>query len=141
MPRRRRVVLIEDNPADILLIREAVRHKGLAIELVSYPDVPEAIAGLEDTASAIPDAILVDLNLPRGEGMTVIRALRGSARLGGVPVAVLTSSESPRDLEEAERLQVTRYIHKPSTLDEFLERVGDAVAELVGGGTANPASA
>jgi len=133
MARRPRVVLIEDNPADVLLIREAIRDAGLALELITFSDVPEAIAGLEDHAAARPDAILVDLNLPKGEGMTVIQALKASARLADVPLAILTSSESPRDLEQAQRLGVTRYIHKPATLDEFLTRVGGAVAELLDG--------
>jgi CheY-like chemotaxis protein len=127
-----RLVLIEDNPADVLLVREAIRESGLAVELVSYPDVPEAIAGLENTANPLPDAILMDLNLPKGEGMTVIRTLRVSERLRGVPLAILTSSQSPRDLEQAEKLSVRWYIHKPSTLNEFLLTVGNAICELLG---------
>ena len=126
-----RVVLIEDNPADVLLVREAIRERGLAVELVSYADVPEAIAGLGNPGNPLPDAILMDLNLPRGEGMTIIKTLRASESLRKVPLAILTSSESPRDLEQAERLHVHWYIHKPSTLDEFLTTVGDAVYELL----------
>jgi CheY-like chemotaxis protein len=126
-----RLVLIEDNPADVLLVREAIRERGLAVELISYADVPEAVAGLGNPGNPLPDAILMDLNLPRGEGMTIIKTLRGSARLRDVPLAILTSSQSPRDLEQAQRLQVHWYIHKPSTLDEFLSTVGDAVCELL----------
>jgi CheY-like chemotaxis protein len=129
------VVLIEDNPADVLLVREAIRERGLAVKLVSYPDVPEAIAGLENAVNPLPDAILMDLNLPKGEGMMVIKTLRGSERLRGVPLAILTSSQSPRDLEQAEKLNVHWYIHKPSTLDEFLFKVGNAISELLGGGS------
>jgi CheY-like chemotaxis protein len=124
-------VLIEDNPADVMLVREAIREKGLAVELTLYPDVPDAIAGLGDNANPLPDAILIDLNLPKGEGMTVIKAVRASERLRNVPLAILTSSQSPRDLEEAQRLKVARYIHKPFTLDEFLIKVGEAVSELL----------
>jgi CheY-like chemotaxis protein len=127
-----RLVLIEDNPADVLLIREAIRERGLAVELVSYPDVPEAIAGLGNPGNPLPDAIVMDLNLPKGEGITVIKALRASERLRDIPLAILTSSQSPRDLEQAQRLQVNWYIHKPSTLDEFLTTVGNAVSELLG---------
>jgi CheY-like chemotaxis protein len=129
--KRRRLVLIEDNPADVMLVREAIREKGLAVELTLYPDVPDAIAGLGDNANPLPDAILIDLNLPKGEGMTVIKAVRASERLRNVPLAILTSSQSPRDLEEAQRLKVARYIHKPFTLDEFLIKVGEAVSELL----------
>jgi CheY-like chemotaxis protein len=128
---RARIVLIEDNPADVLLVREAIRERGLRVELISYGDVPEAIAGLGNAGNPVPDAILMDLNLPRGEGMTIIKELRASDRLREVPLAILTSSQSPRDLEQAQRLEVRRYIHKPSTLDEFLSTVGDAVSELL----------
>jgi CheY-like chemotaxis protein len=126
-----RLVLIEDNPADVLLIREAIRERGLAVELISYPDGPEAISGLDDPRNPLPDAILLDLNLPKGEGMSVIKTLRASERLRDVPLAILTSSQSPRDLEQAQRLRVKSYIHKPSTLNEFLSTVGNAVLELL----------
>jgi len=130
-----RLVLIEDNPADVMLVREAIREKGLAVELTLYPDVPDAIAGLGNHANPLPDAILIDLNLPKGEGMTVIKAVRASERLRDVPLAILTSSQSPRDLDQAQRLKVARYIHKPFTLEEFLTQVGDAVSELLGSAT------
>jgi CheY-like chemotaxis protein len=126
-----RIVLIEDNPADVLLVREAIRERGITVELISYADVPDAIAGLGNPDNSPPDAILMDLNLPRGEGMTVIKELRASERLREVPLAILTSSQSPRDREQAQRLEVQWYIHKPSTLDEFLSTVGDAVSELL----------
>jgi CheY-like chemotaxis protein len=126
-----RLVLIEDNPADVLLVREAIRERGLAVDLVSYADVPEALAGLGNPTNPLPDAILMDLNLPRGEGMTIIKTLRASERLRDVPLAILTSSQSPRDLEQAQRLQVHWYIHKPSTLDEFLNKVGEAISALL----------
>jgi CheY-like chemotaxis protein len=126
-----RVVLIEDNPADVLLVREAIRERGLTVELISYADVPEAISGLGNPGNPLPDAILMDLNLPRGEGMTIIKTLRASERLRDVPLAILTSSQSPRDLEQAQRLHVHWYIHKPSTLNEFLTTVGDAISDLL----------
>jgi CheY-like chemotaxis protein len=128
---RARVVLIEDNPADVLLVREAIRERGLTVELISYADVPEAISGLGNPGNPLPDAILMDLNLPRGEGMTIIKTLRASERLRDVPLAILTSSQSPRDLEQAQRLHVHWYIHKPSTLNEFLTTVGDAISDLL----------
>ena len=127
----RRVALIEDNPADVLLVREAIRERGLAVELVCYADVPEAISGLTDRGTPLPDAILLDLNLPKGDGMNLIKVLRDSARLGEVPLAILTSSQSPRDMDQAHRLNVAWFIHKPPTLNEFLSTVGNAVSELL----------
>lgn len=128
----RRLVLIEDNLADVLLVREAIRVRGLAVELICYADLPEAIAGLSDAGNPVPHAILLDLNLPKGDGLNIITVLRGSARLEDVPLAILTSSQSPRDMDQAQRLKVAWYIHKPSTLDEFLVKIGNAVCELLG---------
>ncbi len=126
-----RLVLIEDNPADVMLVREAIRNRGIAVELISYTDVPDAIAALSDASNPLPDAILLDLNLPKGDGLSVIEVVRSSGRLKVVPMGILTSSESPRDLDRARQLRVSCYINKPSTLDEFLNRVGDAVSELL----------
>lgn len=127
-----RLVLIEDNPADVLLVREAIRTQGIEVDLICYPDVPQAIAGLCDADNPLPDAVLLDLNLPKGEGMNILKILRGSARLGNVPLAILTSSQSPRDVEGAQKLGAALYVHKPSTLNEFLAIVGGAVSELLG---------
>ena len=127
----KRIVLVEDNPADIFLVREALCARGLSFELVCYGDVPEALAGLFDESIAVPDAILLDLNLPRGEGLDILQAVRASARLAHVPVAILTSSQYPRDRERAQSLGINAYIHKASRLEEFLERVGGAVDELL----------
>jgi DNA-binding response OmpR family regulator len=127
-----RLVLIEDNPADVLLVRQAIRERGMKVDLVSYPDVPDALAGLLDPESPVPDAILIDLNLPKGDGLNIIKVLSASPRLAMVPLGILTSSQSPRDIQEAQELKIGSYIHKPSTLDEFLLRVGVAIAQLLG---------
>ena len=68
-----RLVLIEDNPADVLLVREAIRETGISVDLICYPDVPEAITALSNETDPLPNAILIDLNLPRGEGATRLR--------------------------------------------------------------------
>jgi CheY-like chemotaxis protein len=127
----KRIVLLEDNPHDIFLVREALRARDLNFELICYDDVPQALDGLRDESAPIPDAILLDLNLPKGEGIDVLEAVRSSLRLSHVPVAVLTSSLCPRDRERAIRLRVDRYIHKPTTLDDFLGEVGRAVDDLL----------
>lgn len=125
------LVLIEDNPADVLLVREAIRSRAIDAEVISYDDGPEAIAALLDPVNRLPDAILIDLNLPKSDGIQVIRGLLDSPRLKEVPLAILTSSRSPRDIDDAEKMKVSLYIHKPPTLDEFLGVVGMAIAELL----------
>jgi CheY-like chemotaxis protein len=127
----KRIVLVEDNPGDIFLIREALRVQDITFELVCYGDVPEAIEGLCDDSAPVPDIILLDWNLPKGEGIDVLRAIRSVPRLAAVPVAIVTSSESPFDEERALRHRVSGYIHKAPNLAEFLRQVGGAVTQLL----------
>lgn len=125
-----RVVLVEDNPGDVFLIQEALREKGLHFELVHYPDGEEAWQAMT-SADALPDLILLDLNLPKIEGVNLLRQIHGHARLAGVPVAVLTSSQSPQDEQQAMQYGAARFIRKSATLDEFLEGVGGAVVDIL----------
>jgi CheY-like chemotaxis protein len=127
----KRIVLVEDNPGDVFLIREALRVQNLVFDLVCYGDVPEAIEGLCDEQAAAPDVILLDWNLPKGEGIDVLRVIRSVPRLSNVPVAIVTSSESPLDEEGTLRHRVNGYIHKAPNLADFLRQVGEAVIGLL----------
>lgn len=125
-----RVVLVEDNPGDVFLIREALREKGLDFELVHYPDGEEAWLALK-AAGRLPDLILLDLNLPKIEGVNLLRRIRGDASFAAVPVAVLTSSQAPDDEQQALLSGAARFIRKSASLDEFLSDVGSAVAGIL----------
>jgi CheY-like chemotaxis protein len=137
----KRIVLVEDNPGDVFLIREALRVQGLTFELICYGDVPEAIDGLCDEQAPVPDIILLDWNLPKGEGIDVLRAIRSVPRLAAAPVAIVTSSNSPLDEERALRHRVNGYIHKAPNLADFLRQVGDAVLGLLNAPPAAEAAA
>ena len=126
------VALIEDNPGDVLLIREALREEGLDVNLVHFHDGDEAWACLNTQAEA-PNLILLDLNLPRVDGTLLLRQIRGHPVLSHVPIAVLTSSQSPADENEAIAMGAERFIRKPSGLEEFLTSVGRAVRDLLEG--------
>jgi chemotaxis family two-component system response regulator Rcp1 len=129
-----RILLVEDNPADVFLIKEAMRTHGIPFDLEWFADGEDAVAhidGLSPSAS-IPDAILLDLNLPKLDGKEVLGRIRQNARLKFVPVAILTSSDSPHDRRETARLGASIYIKKPPTLDEFLD-VGGAIKDLLEG--------
>jgi CheY-like chemotaxis protein len=130
---KQQILLVEDSPADIFLIREALAAQHLDVELTCMNDIPEAIEKLADESLPLPDAILVDLNLPSGEGLSLVRHVRGSGRLERVPIAIITSSQSPNDRRQAVELQVDRYIAKPTHLDDFLDSVGTAVAAMLKG--------
>jgi CheY-like chemotaxis protein len=128
------VLLADDNPSDVYLIREALREHGVDCELRVASDGKEAlsiISGEADANTARISLIILDLNLPRHDGIEILQKLRESARLENVPVVVLTSSDSPRDRILAEQLGATRYLRKPSSLDEFLN-LGAVFKELLG---------
>ena len=77
------------------------------------------------------DVFTRDLNLPRREGFDVLRLVRTMPRLVGVPIGVLTSSNAVRDRSRTARIGADRYIYKPPVLEQFIEEVGKAVAELL----------
>jgi CheY-like chemotaxis protein len=119
------ILLAEDNPADVYLLREALASAAPdSIDLMVVSDGEEALdfvagRGRFDGKQAV-DLVVLDLNLPKNDGAEVLRTLRGSARFSSVPVVILTSSDSPLDKANAQRLGASCYITKPSDLDEFL---------------------
>jgi CheY-like chemotaxis protein len=119
------ILLAEDNPADVYLIREALRHHSVTCNLRVAADGKEVLAilsGEGPPAGAVaPDLIILDLNLPRHDGIEILQTVRGTDRMAYIPIVVLTSSDSPRDRELATQLGATRYLRKPSSLDQFLD--------------------
>jgi CheY-like chemotaxis protein len=114
------ILLGEDNPADVYLIRQALEEHGVNYNLqvaVHGGEVMEILAG---QATRVPDLIVLDLNLPRYEGLEVLKMIRNSPQMSHVPVVILTSSDSPRDRLAASALGANCYIRKPSSLDEFM---------------------
>ena len=126
-----RILLVEDNPGDVYLLEKAMRDRGIAYELTVYEDGDEAMRAIAKADSGRPDLILVDLNLPKREGVDVLRSIRSKPLLVGVPVGIFTSSDDARDRHRVELLGAERYIHKPPTLTEFVEEVGRAVEEML----------
>ena len=119
-----RILLAEDNPADVYLIREALREHGVDSSLCVASDgrrVLELIAQAEPVETQNLALIILDLNLPLHDGIEILQHLRKTAALAGVPVVVLTSSDSPRDRIVASELGATCYLRKPSNLEQFLE--------------------
>ncbi len=127
------IVLVDDNPADVLLLEKALRHHHIAYELTCYEDGERAITAMSQQNFAVPDLIILDLNLPKQEGFAVLRVIRSRPALVNVPVAILTSSNAVRDRHRVELQKIERYIHKPPGLEEFLEQVGQAVKDLLAG--------
>ena len=118
------ILIADDNPADVYLIREALKEHGVTCSIQVAPDgkeVLEIISGTnQPTAPHQFSLIILDLNLPRHDGLEILQRLRDTPRMDGVPVVVLTSSDSPRDREVANHLGAAYYLRKPSSLDQFL---------------------
>jgi chemotaxis family two-component system response regulator Rcp1 len=117
------IFLAEDNPADAGLVRRALEEHGVEGELIVISDGEKAIEfiqAVEAEAALCPDLAIVDLNLPKKPGREVLQRIRLSERCRHMPVIILSSSDAERDKADAMRFGASRYIRKPSKLDEFL---------------------
>ncbi len=130
------IVLIEDNPADVYLIRTALDEHGLKYEIEVLSDGQQSLALVEryrtDPGLRPPDLFVLDLNLPTHDGTAILRQIKETPALAAVPVAILTSSESPKEKAMAEELGVDRFLRKPIDLDEFL-RIGGILKTMCAG--------
>jgi CheY-like chemotaxis protein len=135
-PKPGQVLLVEDDPGDVVLVREALADSGMAAELSVVRDGVEALQRLRDPARRLPDLVLLDLNLPRKDGREVLAEIRADPRLTALPVVVLSTSEAHSDVAGAYELRANAYVSKPAELDSFLRVVREiahfflAVAEL-----------
>lgn len=124
------IFMAEDNRADAFLVELALRERGLRFALRVVSDGEQAIQAAVEFGHGepVPDIALLDLNLPREEGNRVLEALRGNSCCEGMPVIVMTSSESPNDRDTAEQFGAA-FFSKPSTLNQFLQ-IGDLVKSM-----------
>jgi two-component system, chemotaxis family, response regulator Rcp1 len=126
--RTARILLGEDNPADVYLIRQALEENGVKYTLNVASHGGEMVSALNRTE--VPDLIVLDLNLPRYDGLEILKLIRDNRCLSGIPVVILTSSDSPGDRVAASQLGAACYIRKPSRLDEFMA-IGQTLQSLL----------
>jgi CheY-like chemotaxis protein len=116
-----RVLIVEDNPADVYLLKEALSGQ-ISCEFHVEMDGDAALDYLErhggNGGANLPDLIVLDLNLPRKDGIEVLEVIRRNPELETIPVAVVSSS--PRDVAQRQGLRADCYVTKPSDLDTFL---------------------
>lgn len=128
------ILLIEDNPGDVQLIQECLRVHEIPYEL-THCDTVESALRLVGSYGAdgrrVPDLMLLDYNLPRGDARTVLEASSHNPALGKMRKAVVTSSLAPKDREEALQFGADAFIYKPADLDRFLTDVGGSIAKLL----------
>jgi chemotaxis family two-component system response regulator Rcp1 len=119
------VLLVEDNPGDVRLMREALRNGGSARKLEAVEDGEEALAYLRRQhpygGAPKPDLIFLDLNLPKKDGREVLLEIKQDDALRRIPVVVLTTSEAERDIARVYDLHANCYVKKPTDLDEYME--------------------
>ena len=123
---------MEDNASDVFLMREALKEHGVNADLTVITNGQSAIRyfSLMRREDPVPELILLDVNLPRKNGLEVLKGLRANPLLQQVPVIVFTSSESFDDRAEAARLQAQAFVRKSMDLDEFLQ-IGAVVKNLL----------
>lgn len=118
------VLLVEDSPADIYIVRESLKKHLKEIELRVLNDGEKAFSLIEateaDESAPSPALLILDLNLPKRSGQEVLQRIRQSTKLGNIPVVIFTSSDSPLDRAETNKLGATAYFRKPADLEEFM---------------------
>jgi CheY-like chemotaxis protein len=118
------VLLVEDDPGDVLLIREAFDFNKVHNNLNVVNDGEQALAYLrregEHAGSHRPDLILLDLNLPRKDGREVLAEVKADAELRTIPVVVLTTSEAEEDVLKSYQLHANAYVTKPVDFERFV---------------------
>ena len=120
---QRTILLVEDNAGDVRLTREALREACVEVELTAVPDGEEALEFLRmegrHADAQRPDLVLLDLNLPKRNGLEVLEEIRRDTDLRRVPVIMLTTSSSARDISACYDRGVNCYVVKPLDLDDF----------------------
>jgi CheY-like chemotaxis protein len=128
------ILIAEDNPGDVFLVRRALSLQALDVELTVAENGQAAIELIQkvdrDENIPCPQVILLDLNLPRATGQQILVEIRQSRRCSTVPVLVMTSSEASSDQAEAARLGASGYFSKPSSLAQFMT-IGEIIRSML----------
>ena len=118
------ILLVEDNPGDIRLTREALHDAKVRNNMMVANDGVEALAYLRQegqyAGTTRPDLILLDLNLPRMNGFEVLDAIKEDADLKRIPVIILTTSQAEQDIIRSYYLYANAYVTKPMDLEQFI---------------------
>jgi two-component system response regulator len=123
------ILLIEDNPDDVRLTKRAFKKSNIANELVVMNNGLDALSYLVDassglgTSASMPAVILLDLKLPKMDGLEVLKRIRADDRLRRLPVVILTSSKEEQDILKSYDLGANSYIRKPVDFDQFTTAV------------------
>ena len=121
------VLLVEDDPGDVLLTTEAFEHNKVGNALHVVRDGAEALDFLyrrgDHAAAPRPDLVLLDLNLPKRDGREVLEEIKSHPGLAAIPVVVLTTSSAEEDILRSYRLHANAYVTKPVDFDRFIDAI------------------
>ncbi len=141
MKKLRNVLMVDDNPADLDLAREALRDKAYRTQIYTVRDGEEALSFLQKkvpfSEKPRPDLILLDLNLPKKDGRRVLADLKADSSLHGIPVVIFSTSQLSEDIARSYELGANCYVTKPGNLIEFFGAV-KAIEEFWFGVTTLP---
>jgi CheY-like chemotaxis protein len=123
------VLIVEDNPGDIFLMKQGIEQQSkVAVKIEVSTDGEAAIAALAGQGQQ-PDLVILDLNLPKRDGFDVLKSLRGQGR--SVPLLVLTSSKSQRDIRTAHELGASAFVTKPDDFDDYMRMMRDICSSWI----------
>ena len=122
-----RLLLVDDNPADVGLAREALIESARHSEITSVEDGVEAMAFLDRRGKYVtalrPDLVILDLSLPKKDGLAVLAAVKARPELRSIPVVIFSTSQLSRDIVRSYELGANCYVSKPGSLKEFFSAV------------------
>jgi two-component system response regulator len=126
--RKKLILLVEDNPDDEFLTRDALRTGGVLHEVVVARDGAEAVQliftdAAQNPVTRSPDLVLLDLKLPKMSGFDVLERIRSDERTRGLPVVILTSSSEHQDIQRSYDCGANSYVRKPVNFSEFVRAV------------------
>lgn len=124
----KRILLVEDNQNDVELTMAALSEASLSNEVFVVRDGAEALAYLRNAwevgqSTALPAVVLVDLKMPRVDGLEVLKKMKADERFRSIPVVMLTSSSEERDVLESYKLGASAYVVKPVAFQAFLDAI------------------
>jgi two-component system, chemotaxis family, response regulator Rcp1 len=152
LPEHRDILIVEDNPADVRLMREVLRDLDPPVTIHVAGEGDEALQFLQRTGphqdAPTPQLIFLDFNLPKSDSRELLRFIKQDNLLRLIPIAVLTTSDADRDIREAYELHANCYLRKPLDLDGFFNTIRSAAhfwlnvahvpVEIAAGGSNNP---
>jgi CheY-like chemotaxis protein len=127
MPRTIHVLMVEDDPGDVLLTKETLKESKLSIDMVVVDDGEKALQYLRQQGpygkAPRPDLVILDLNLPKVDGHEVLRQVKAEEALRTIPIVVVTTSDAEADIQRTYGLGANCYVTKPIGLEQFAKVV------------------